>query len=182
MFLRRRNSTGIRCWLSAVLASAALLLAAAPAAATTGDVIAPQHPPAYTASDGWQAGTCSEEPPESAAVCSVATPGQFFERAAAHPNWGFTQFIVKHTTETVGPLTFEKPVGELADVRVDLPVGLSVNPGAAERCPLTTFEAGASAAARRDRRSAKARSPPRRHRSACRRLRSPESPRSPSTT
>jgi hypothetical protein len=109
--------------------------AAAPAA--TGDIIAPQHPPAYTPSDGWQAGTCKQEPPESAQLCSVATPGQFFERAAAHPNWGFTQFIVKH--ETTGPL--ETPVGELKTVRVDLPVGLSVNPGATERCPLATFEA-----------------------------------------
>ncbi|MFN8162852.1 MAG: hypothetical protein U0R26_03295 [Solirubrobacterales bacterium] len=116
---------------------AVALLAPCLASASTGDIIAPQHPPAYTATDGWQAGTCKQEPPESAAVCSVATPGQFFERAAAHPNWGFTQFIVKH--ETVGPL--ETPVGELKTVRVDLPVGLSVNPGAAPRCPLATFEA-----------------------------------------
>jgi hypothetical protein len=120
--------------------AAAALLAPASAAASTAGIIAPQHPPAFTANDGWQAGTCTQEPPESAQLCSVATPGQFFERAAAHPNWGFTQFIVKH--ETVGPL--ETPVGELKKVRVDLPVGLSVNPGATERCPLGTFEAGAS--------------------------------------
>jgi hypothetical protein len=118
----------------------AALLAPASATASTAGIIAPQHPPAFTANDGWQAGTCTQEPPESAQLCSVATPGQFFERAAAHPHWGFTQFIVKH--ETVGPL--ETPVGELKKVRVDLPVGLSVNPGATERCPLGTFEAGAS--------------------------------------
>jgi hypothetical protein len=125
---------------------ACLALAPAPgvAQASTEGIIAPQHPPLYTPQDGWQAGTCSEEPPESAEPCSVATPSQFFEQAAAHPNWGFTQFIVKHSTEPAGPLTLEKPEGELETVRVDLPVGLSVNPGATARCPLTTFEAGAS--------------------------------------
>ncbi len=118
------------------MAVAAALLAPSLATASTGDIIAPQNPPAFTAGDGWQAGTCTEEPPESAEVCSVETPDQFFERASAHPNWGFTQFIVKH--ETVGPL--ETPVGELKTVRVDLPVGLSVNPGATPRCPMATFE------------------------------------------
>ncbi len=108
------------------------------AIAATGDVIAPQHPPLYTADDGWQAGTCSEEPPESTEACSVETPDQFFEAAASHPQWGFTQFIVKH--EAPG----ETPVAELKRVLVDLPVGLSVNPGAADRCPIATFEAGAS--------------------------------------
>jgi hypothetical protein len=137
MPLRRGLATPVAV---ALAAAASVLPAPSLAAAATGDIIAPQHPPAYTPADGWQAGTCKQEPPESVAVCSVATPGQFFERAAAHPNWGFTQFIVKH--ETVGPL--ETPVGELKEVRVDLPVGLSVNPGAAERCPLTTFEASAA--------------------------------------
>jgi hypothetical protein len=122
----------------------AMALGAAPAGASTGDIIAPSDPQNPQVDSGWQAGTCKEEPPESPAVCSVATKGQFFETAAAHPNWGFTQFIVKHTTEVVGPLTFEKPVGEVKTVHVDLPVGLSVNPGATARCPLKTFEDGAS--------------------------------------
>jgi len=120
--------------------AASLLVVPATATAATGDIIAPQHPPDFTSGDGWQAGTCTEEPPESSEVCSVDTPDQFFERAAAHPNWGFTQFIVKH--QTLGPL--ETPVGELKTVRVDLPVGLSVNPGATPRCPLATFQANAS--------------------------------------
>jgi hypothetical protein len=110
------------------------------AGASTGDIIAPQHPPLYTAADGWQAGTCTVDAP----TCSVDTPSQFFEGAAAHPPVGFTQFIVKHTTEEVGPLKLEKPVGELADVRVDLPVGLSVNPGATPRCDLSKFEGSAA--------------------------------------
>jgi len=123
--------------LTAVLGMAAL---ASSASAKTEDIIAPSDPHAPTVNSGWQAGTCTEEPPESAEFCSVDTPDQFFETAAGHPKWGFTQFIVKHTT--VGPL--ETPVGEVATIRVDLPVGLSVNPGATERCPLATFQAGAS--------------------------------------
>jgi hypothetical protein len=111
----------------------------ATAVAATEDIIAPSDPHNPQVTSGWQAGTCSEEPPESAEFCSVATPSQFFETASGHPKWGFTQFIVKHTT--VGPL--ETPVGELATVRVDLPVGLSVNPGATEQCPLATFEVSA---------------------------------------
>src|SRR5262249_11917807 len=79
-----------------LLLAAAALLAPAGARAATEDVIAPSDPHAPTVDSGWQAGTCTEEPPESADFCSVATPGQFYERAAAHPNWGFTQFIVAH--------------------------------------------------------------------------------------
>jgi hypothetical protein len=98
------------------------------AQADTGDIIAPQNSPA-DANDGWQAGTCISEP------CSPSTPGAFYTQAAGHPPIGFTQFIVKHTT--VGLL--EDPVGKLKDVRVDLPVGLSVNPQATPQCDLATF-------------------------------------------
>jgi hypothetical protein len=119
----------------------ALLLAAPVASASTGDIIAPSDPRNPTADSGWQAGTCRDDTP----TCSVDTPTQFFEQAAGHPPVGFTQFIVKHSTETVGPLTLKKPVGELKDVRVDLPVGLSVNPGATPRCDLAVFEGSAAA-------------------------------------
>ncbi|MGN6664045.1 MAG: hypothetical protein ACTHK6_07585 [Solirubrobacterales bacterium] len=116
-----------------------MALATAQAAfADTGDIIAPNDPAHPSVKSGWQAGTCNAEPPEVANLCSIATPEQFFETAGAHPNWGFTQFIIKN--EPPG----ETPVGELKTVRVDLPVGLSVNPGATVRCKSTTFEAGAS--------------------------------------
>ena len=82
------------------------------AAADTADIIAPQNSPA-TAADGWQAGTCSAEP------CSPDTTVLFFTQAAGHPQFGFTQFIVAHTT--TGPGVIETPVGTLKDVRVDLP-------------------------------------------------------------
>jgi hypothetical protein len=115
------------------------LVLAASALADTGDIIAPSDPAHPSVNSGWQAGTCNAEPPEPGAeLCSIKTPDQFFETAGAHPNWGFTQFIIKN--EEPG----ETPVDELKTVRVDLPVGLSVNPGATVRCPLATFEAGAS--------------------------------------
>lgn len=117
------------------IATAALTLGMCmPAAASTGDIIAPSDPDNPQVDSGWQAGTCKSDPPPPA-ECSVATPSLFFEQAAGHPPKGFTQFIVKH--EPPG----ETPIDELKAVRVDLPVGLSVNPGATPQCPLATFEA-----------------------------------------
>ncbi len=120
--------------LSAFLPGAAL--------AATEDVIAPPIDPHDPQVDsGWQAGTCSIEAADPGApgaeVCSVETDDWFFEQAAGHPNYGFTQFIVRNSPGTLGPT----PDAELARVRVDLPVGLNVNPGATERCPLATFKA-----------------------------------------
>jgi hypothetical protein len=120
------------------------LLAPSLAAADTDAIIAPSDPHNPQVDSGWQAGTCNAEPPESADFCSVGTPSQFFERAAAHPNYGFTQFIIEHTN---GPLGTETPVGELKTVRVDLPVGLSVNPSATEVCTQAQFDAEACPAA-----------------------------------
>lgn len=109
------------------------LVLPASAIADTDDIIAPSDPTHPSVDSGWQAGTCTKDTP----TCSIQTPDQFFDRAAAHPPVGFTQFIIRQ-----GPPT-DAPVGELKTVRVDLPVGLSVNPGAAERCPLDVFQSGA---------------------------------------
>jgi len=141
---RMADKTALARGLSAVVAVAGAIalvyaFAAVPASADTAAIIAPSDPHNPQPDSGWQAGTCNAEPPEpGAGTCSVTTPDQFFERAAAHPNWGFTQFIVANKAPG------ETPVGELETVRVDLPVGLSVNPGATGRCPLDVFEAGAS--------------------------------------
>ena len=130
---------GIRAGILVAIACVAALFAAPLARAHTADIIAPSDPTHPSVDSGWQAGTCNAEPPElGAELCSIATPDQFFDTAGAHPNWGFTQFIIKH-----GPPPGEAPVGELKTVRVDLPVGLSVNPGATVRCKLSVFEAGA---------------------------------------
>src|SRR6478735_3104009 len=142
MFFGRKKAGGERAGyaaLSLCLCALIYLALAAPALADTGDIIAPSDPTHPSVNSGWQAGTCNAEPPEAGAkLCSIKTPEQFFETAGAHPNWGFTQFIIKN--EPPG----ETPVGELKTVRVDLPVGLSVNPGATVRCKLAVFKAGAS--------------------------------------
>jgi len=136
---KNRGVRARRVLLFLALGTLIYLALAASALADTGDIIAPNDPAHPSVNSGWQAGTCTAEPPEPGAeLCSIKTPEQFFETAGAHPNWGFTQFIIKH--EEPG----ETPVGELKTVRVDLPVGLSVNPGATVRCPRATFEAGAS--------------------------------------
>ncbi len=107
------------------------------ASADTGNTISPQHNPP-TAEDGWQAGTCTTDVPE----CSPATPGQFFTQAAGHPPVGLTQFIVTSKTIQLGPLPIElgkEVTATLKDVRVDLPVGLSVNPQATTQCTMAQF-------------------------------------------
>jgi hypothetical protein len=104
------------------------------APAAEAEIIAPQHhPPEVT--DGWQAGTCYEDAPTQ---CSVETSPQFFEQSAGHPQVGFTQFIVQQEPLEIGGIEIGKiPVGNLKTVRVDLPVGLSVNPQATpEQCDL----------------------------------------------
>ena len=104
--------------IAALIAILCLAIAVPSASATTEEIIAPSAPP-FTAGSGWQAGTCKKDTP----VCSVDTPEQFFEEAGGHPQVGFTQFIVRNKAP-------ETPVGALKTIRVDLPVGLSVNPQA----------------------------------------------------
>jgi hypothetical protein len=92
-------------------------------------IIGPQDPdnpqgPSSAKEDGWQAGTCTADPPSPpTARCSVETPGLFFEEAAGHPPVGFTQIIVNKDESGV-------PVEALRTVRVDIPPGFTVNPQA----------------------------------------------------
>lgn len=109
-----------------LLATALTLLAAATAQA--GEVpFAPQHTPPSD-EDGWQAGTCvnpncaPEDPPAS-----------FYETAAGHTPFGITQFTIKHG-EPTPIIGHEEPLVNVKDLRVDLPVGLSVDPGATPQC------------------------------------------------
>ncbi len=121
-----------------LLATVVALLVAAPAQA--GEVVfVPQDNSHPTAQDGWQAGTCKADAPIK---CSVDNPELFFETAAGHPPVGFTQFIIKHTSV----LGHEEPERNLKTIRVDLPVGLSVNPGATPQCPAPSPKECATAA------------------------------------
>ena len=130
---------GLAVLLTCVLGLSALAPAAV--AGGTEEVIAPSDPHNPQVDSGWQAGTCHTEAADpglpGAEVCSVETEDWFFEQAAGHPRFGFTQFIVKSSPGALGPT----PDAELARIRVDLPVGLNVNPGATERCPLAAFKA-----------------------------------------
>jgi hypothetical protein len=132
------RGAGMRFALVAAPLALGLAFCAPAASARTEDIIAPSDPDHPAVDSGWQAGTCTEEPPESAEFCSVATKGQYFEAAAGHPQHGFTQFIVKYDEPVAG---LKDPVGELKTVRVDLPPGLTVNPQATPQCPQATFEA-----------------------------------------
>lgn len=153
MLFWRRDASGGDAWIhfSAICVAVGLGLMAAPtiAAADTAAVIAPANPHHPEVSSGWQAGTCKQEPAittaSASAFCNATSnAGEFFfEEAAAHPNYGFTQFIVAHE-EVLGIPGTEQPTNELEYVRVELPVGLSVNPGATPRCPIEVFEASAS--------------------------------------
>ncbi len=110
-------------------------LAAPAAQADTGDIIEEQHTPA-NANDGWQAGTCVEDP--IADQCKPEDPvTRFFRTAAGHPPIGFTQYIVKQEEFEAGKFI---PVGPVKTIHVDLPPGLTVNPQATEtRCTMAQF-------------------------------------------
>jgi hypothetical protein len=117
-------------------AFAVLLLLAFASSAAAVDIVEEQHQP-ENLNDGWQAGLCNVEP------CVPESPmAQFATQAAGHPPFGFTQIITKH-----GP-PLESPVGEIKTIRVDLPVGLSVNPQATEQCKLAPGESPQECATR----------------------------------
>ncbi len=125
-----RGSAGRR---AASIVGAMALGASLWAPGAAADIIGPQNPDNPSANSPWQAGTCTSD----AGPCSVDTPLQFFERAAAHPPVGFTQFIVNTETKPLGP----SPIGNLRTVRVDLPPGLTVNPqSSAVQCDLDPGE------------------------------------------
>lgn len=129
-----RNVVGVATVMALLLA--ALFVFASMAAADTGDIIeGPANGTPESAENGWQAGVCTTNIP----ACTSVTTSQYYTQAAGHPNVGYTQFIVKFAE---GPLGLTKtPVGKLKDLRVDLPVGLNVNPTATPQCELSEFQA-----------------------------------------
>ncbi len=120
-----------------VVMSLWLVLGVPAARADTGDIIEPQHNPP-TAEDGWQAGTCTEDP--IADQCKPEDPvTRFFRVAAGHPPIGFTQYIVKQEETSPGSGLLI-PIGPVKTIHVDLPPGLTVNPQATEtRCTMAEF-------------------------------------------
>jgi hypothetical protein len=77
----------------------------------------------------WEAATCKLDVPE----CLYTSPEpQFYNQAAGHPPLGITAFEVN--TGGLG-----EPEGQLKDVRVDIPPGLSTNPQAVPQCTQAEF-------------------------------------------
>jgi hypothetical protein len=101
--------------LAALLACAAGLLAgSAPASAESFGVAK------------FEAGTCNSDGPPLQECSYTAPESQFYTQAAGHPPLGITGFEVNTEPLLLG----RKPIGNVRDVRVDIPPGLSVNPDA----------------------------------------------------
>ena len=118
----------------------ALTLSTTTASADTGDIIAPQNDPP-SAADGFQAGTCTTDGVYPVQCSPDSPPAQWYTVAGGHPPIGFTQYIVKHVTPEPAEPALQIPVGLLNEIRVDLPVGLTVNPQATAQCEIAVFEA-----------------------------------------
>jgi len=73
----------------------------------------------------WEAGTCAQS------SCTDAGPASaFYTQASGHPDFGITDFRFAATEHEILGKKWEEPVGHVANVRVDLPPGMAVNPEA----------------------------------------------------
>jgi hypothetical protein len=85
----------------------------------------------------FDAGTCTMNSEPSPQCTRDSDPSFWYAQAAGHPQWGITDFAFN----TSGLL--QTPDGNVKDVHVDLPVGLSVNPEATPKCTTAQLEAQA---------------------------------------
>jgi hypothetical protein len=111
-----------------------LAVAAAALSALAVAVAGPTKADAFGVSK-WEAGSCTDS------SCTDSTPSFFYTQAAGHPNFGITDF--RFASEESSGLAGKvyRPIGHVADVRVDLPPGLSVNPEATPTCSEAEIEA-----------------------------------------
>ncbi len=106
------------------MTSRARALAGLGAIVATTFALSPAVPSASAAFEvtKWEAGTCT------VSVCNYSSPESvFYTQTAGRPPVGITDFSFK--TDVLG-----FPEGNVRDVRVDLPAGLSVNPQATPQC------------------------------------------------
>jgi hypothetical protein len=91
----------------------------------------------------FDAGTCTtdDEATPGGQCTRDSDPSFWYSQAAGHPPFGITDFAFN----TTGLL--QTPDGNVKDVHVDLPVGLSVNPEATPKCTTAQLEAQACPAA-----------------------------------
>jgi hypothetical protein len=119
------SSRSILPWLGALLAFAVIALAAPAAQADFGVA-------------KFEAGTCNTD--TLTEECSYTAPqSQFYTQAAGHPPIGLTGFEVNTQPGLLG----NEPIGNVKDIRVDVPPGLSVNPQAT--CSRAELESGTCA-------------------------------------
>ncbi len=115
-----------RIWLAgAVAGMAASAIAIAPGSAAAAE-------PSFGVAK-FLAGTCTVEGCNEESALS-----ELFTQAAGHPDFGVTDFTLNTTAIPVTPVALE-PIGNVKNVRVDLPRGLSVNPEAVPECSMAEF-------------------------------------------
>jgi hypothetical protein len=85
----------------------------------------------------FDAGTCTMNTEPAAQCTRDSTRDFWYSTAGGHPQWGITDFAFN----TIGVL--QTPDGNVKDVHVDLPLGLSVNPEATPKCTTAQLEAQA---------------------------------------
>src|ERR1700712_646937 len=89
----------------------------------------------------FDAGTCTKNDEPAGQCTRDSTPDYWYAQAGGHPQWGITDFAFN----TAG--LADMPDGNVLNVHVDLPVGLSVNPEATPKCTTAQLEASACPAA-----------------------------------
>lgn len=85
----------------------------------------------------FDAGTCTTNTEPAPQCTRDSDPSFWYSTAGGHPQWGITDFAFN----TTGLL--QTPDGNVKNVHVDLPVGLSVNPEATPKCTTAQLEAQA---------------------------------------
>lgn len=85
----------------------------------------------------FDAGVCTTNTEPAPQCARDSDPSFWYTQAAGHPQWGITDFAFN----TTGLL--QTPDGNVKNVHVDLPVGLSVNPEATPKCTTAQLEATA---------------------------------------
>jgi hypothetical protein len=87
----------------------------------------------------FESGTCKANPPGE--ECTYETEELFYTQSTGHPNFGITNFEFNSTTiEPIPGLKTKVPDGNVKNIRVDLPLGLSVNPDAVPQCSMEAFD------------------------------------------
>ena len=109
-----------RIWFSALFVSV-VFCSAAPAAHAAFGV------------ESFFAGNCTV-----ASCTAKSTSSEFFTQAAGHPNFGITDFRLNSVEQKV-PFTAFVPEGNIENLRVDVPAGLSTNPQAVPQCSQAEF-------------------------------------------